>query len=126
MTRDPSRPTGCAPDRRRWPRRPASRIRAERLADDEQPPWQVAARNVSSGGIRLILGNGLAPGTALRLRLSRSGRAVSVVVSARVVYVREKPAGHFITGCAFDRLLSEEELRGLLEPDGRRLTGPPP
>ncbi|HEV3259047.1 MAG TPA: PilZ domain-containing protein [Gemmataceae bacterium] len=112
MTSDSS--SASPSDRRRWPRDPAGAIRADRIPDDERPPWRVAVRNISPGGIRLALGSGLAPGTVLRLRLSRPGRDVSVLVSARVVYVLEKPAGHFITGCAFDRLLSEDELRGLL------------
>ncbi|HEV3260499.1 MAG TPA: PilZ domain-containing protein [Gemmataceae bacterium] len=113
MTPDPSPPPGGPPNRRRWQRWPVGKIQAERIPDDERPPWQVAVRNFSQGGIRLVLGNELATGTVLSLRLSRPGRA-SVLVPAHVVYVLEKPAGNFITGCAFDRQLTDEELRRLL------------
>jgi hypothetical protein len=113
MTGDLSPPPGGPPDRRRWQRWPAGKIQAERIPDDERQPWQVVVRNISQGGIRLVLGNELAPGTVLRLRLSKPGRA-SVLVPARVVYVLERPAGNFITGFVFDRQLSEGELRRLL------------
>jgi len=117
MTRDPSAPRrngpGRTPERRRWRRRRAGTIRVERIADDERRTWQVAVRNVSQGGLRLVLGNGLPPGTALRLRLSRPGRDMTVVVSVRVVYVLEKPAGCFITGCAFEQPLRDDQFRGL-------------
>jgi len=117
MTRDPSPPAGGPGpprDRRRWRRQRAGTIRVERIADGERRAWQVAVRNVSPGGVRLVLGNGLPPGTALRLRLSRPGRDIAVVVSARVVYVLEKPAGCFITGCAFEQPLHDDQFRGLM------------
>ncbi|HEV3256512.1 MAG TPA: PilZ domain-containing protein [Gemmataceae bacterium] len=113
MTPDPFPPADDLPDRRRWQRRPAGKVQAERIPDDDSTPWQVVVRNISQGGIRLVLGNELATGTALSLRLSRPGRA-SVLISARVVYVLEKPPGNFITGCAFEQPLRDDQFRRLM------------
>jgi hypothetical protein len=101
-------------ERRAWPRHPADEIQADLTLDPQQTPWQATARNISRGGILLALGEGLTRGAGVGMRLYRTGRQVSLVVSARVVYVREDPAGTFITGCAFDHPLADEQLHALL------------
>jgi hypothetical protein len=66
------------------------------------------------GGVRLILGRRLSPGTTLGLSLRRPDRDLVCAVQATVIYVIEEPKGCFHTGCAFTRELSDDELRDLL------------
>ena len=111
----PERPQpGEAPEHRRWPRRTAGKVRAVLVPEPEPAPRFIAVGDVSAGGIRLGLDCPFGVGTALGLRLQRPGRARVLRVSGTVVFVLEALKGLFITGCAFDRLLTDDDLRGLL------------
>ncbi|HEV3258946.1 MAG TPA: PilZ domain-containing protein [Gemmataceae bacterium] len=107
-------PTGDEPERRQWPRNPAGEIIATFIPEPQPAPPFVAVENLSPGGIRLLLYRRYDVGTALHMRLQRPGRNLVCVVAGKVVYVVEERAGLFITGCDFDRQLSDDELRGLL------------
>jgi len=97
-------------ERRTAVRRPAGKVQVDLSPDGRQVPGQVTVRDIASKGIRLVLGQGLDPGAVLDLRLRRPDRDFSCVIPVQVVYVLEEPGGHFITGCAFSRELSAEEL----------------
>ncbi|HEV3256268.1 MAG TPA: PilZ domain-containing protein [Gemmataceae bacterium] len=100
-------------ERRASVRYPARQVQARLTPGGQQASWQVTVRDIASKGIRLVLGHGLEPGAVLDLRLCRPDRDFACVIPIRVVYVLENPGTRFITGCAFTRELSEDELGGL-------------
>jgi hypothetical protein len=104
----------AASERRRQARHPAGEVHADLTAEGDPTVHHVSVRNVSPGGIRLVLSRGIEPGTLLHLQLSRPHRNFSCAVTVRVVYVLAENGGDFITGCDFTRPLTAEELRGLL------------
>jgi hypothetical protein len=72
--------------------------------------------NVSLGGIGLLLSRRLEPFTPLRIRLQRTahGTGESQEMSAHVAHATLREDGFWVIGCAFDRILSREELKALL------------
>lgn len=77
----------------------------------------VRVRNISSGGVSLVLTRGVEPDTVLNIQLLNRPRMFFCKVDVRVTYVVEHPSGDWILGGAFARTLSDEELRMLLAKD---------
>jgi hypothetical protein len=75
---------------------------------------RVGVRNLSAGGISLILDDWIEPGTLVSVRLHNPGRLFSCKLPVRVIYLVERPAGDWILGGAFARKLLLDELRALL------------
>jgi len=120
MTTDPpSPPPGLppgyeGPERRRQPRQPAGPVRFMLIPEPEPPLRFSGVKDISAHGIRLMLDRPFGVGTVLDLKLFRPGGTLECYASAKVVNVVEALTGLFLTGCAFDRPLSEDQLRGLL------------
>src|SRR5947209_6940733 len=107
-------PTDPGSERRRWPRYPAGKLQVRLMPEPEPPLLFSAVEDISVGDIRLALDRRLGVGTTLNLSLQRPGGDLVCLVSGTVVRVDEKLTGLFIIGCAFGRLLTDEELQGLL------------
>ncbi|MBX9626520.1 MAG: hypothetical protein K2X82_22155 [Gemmataceae bacterium] len=82
-------------------------------ADDPLGAWPVIVQDVSAGGVGLLIGRRVEPGTALRIAFGEG-----VTVRARVVRAGAKAFGHWFHGCAFAEPLAADALAGLLRRAG--------
>lgn len=80
---------------------------------DGEPDW-VAVRNLSAGGVSLVVRNRVEPGVNLTLDLFNKNRHFDCQVPLRVIHVRDYPGDSFLVGGAFARPLNDEELRALI------------
>ncbi len=76
--------------------------------------WTAKARNLSLGGIRLLTGQRVPPGTVLRLELPCPARGEAVERTALVVHAAVTRYGSWVLGCSFEEALDAAELRDLL------------
>ncbi|MBY0527894.1 MAG: hypothetical protein K2R98_31140 [Gemmataceae bacterium] len=77
----------------------------------------VRVRNISAGGISLVLNHGCEPDTIMTVQLLNRPRMYMCKVDVRITYIVEHPSGDWILGGAFNRKLTDEELRSLLARD---------
>src|SRR4051812_31030367 len=78
--------------------------------------WTTRVRNISPGGISLIVNQPLEPGTILAVELlDRTTQRFSGTLQVRVVYTVEHPSGDWIMGGAFTNRLSDDELLALVK-----------
>jgi hypothetical protein len=84
------------------------------MAAVEGDPLPVRVRNISAGGISLVLHRAVETETILPVQLLNRPQMFLCDVQVRVTYVVEHPSGDWIIGGAFTRKLAEEELRSLL------------
>jgi serine/threonine protein kinase len=108
------------------PRRPAVERRASvryvsrlkgscrALASERKWRWNAAVRDVSCGGLGLLLNRRFEPGTVLRVKLANPCSPRHRVYLVRVVRVQAHSSKTWIVGCVFPRPLSEEEVQTLL------------
>jgi CheY-like chemotaxis protein len=83
-------------------------------------PWPVRIRNLSAGGVGLVLGRWFEPGKLLIVLLPAEGREASRMVQARVLRTTKQPNSDWFLGCALLRELADDELRAW-----RRLSSKP-
>jgi hypothetical protein len=77
------------------------------------PAW---VRDISAVGVALLVNREFAPDTVLTIELNNAARGVSCVLRARVVHTLELPPdGRWLHGCAFERTLTDAELRAFAE-----------
>jgi hypothetical protein len=79
--------------------------------------WPGKVRDISPGGVGLLLRHRFAPGTALIVELRDGNGKVLRTASVRVVHATAafvEGSHHWLLGCAFDRPLGEEEFRALV------------
>ena len=94
-----------------------------RLHGEEHAVWIIEERNtaclgivrdISAGGMALILRQWLEPGTVLIVELeTKAARPRRALV--HVIHSTQEADGRWITGCGFPSPLSEEQLRDFLE-----------
>jgi hypothetical protein len=82
------------------------------LVDDDSSLCRV--RNISAGGISLVTSRGIEPESMVQLELFNRIRQYYARVTLRVLYVVEHPDNDFILGGSFTRVLTPEEIAGLL------------
>jgi hypothetical protein len=70
--------------------------------------------NISTGGISLVLSRRAAEGQALTLRLYSPACGRWSEHAMTVTYCFEHPDGYHVAGAAFNRELTDDELRALL------------
>jgi hypothetical protein len=80
---------------------------------DKDQTWQGTIRDMSQGGLGLLLPRRFEPGTVLFVELPGSERRPLLV---RVAHAVRLPRGTWLLGCAFSSKLSEGELRRWLRP----------
>jgi hypothetical protein len=99
-------------ERRAWVRLPSDGEVSCRL-EGTGNGWLGRIRDISQGGIALILRRQIQPETDLIVELAtRAGEVRSL--PARVVRVTLERDGCWITGCAFASTLSPEDLQALV------------
>ncbi len=74
--------------------------------------WTARVRDISAGGLRLVLGRRFERGAGLAIQLSGPDADASFTLLARVMNVRAE-GGAWILGCAFISPLSDEELQAI-------------
>ncbi len=75
--------------------------------------WTARARDISTGGIRLVLSHRFEPGTVLAVELLNAKQSIGREIAARVVYATAVGGSGWIIGCEFANRLSEAELAAL-------------
>ncbi|MFN4258734.1 MAG: PilZ domain-containing protein [Gemmataceae bacterium] len=85
------------------------------IASVEGEAQPVKVRNISAGGISLIVPRGFEPHSVLTLQLVNKLKNYRCDVRIRVIYCLEHPTGEWILGAAFTRNLTDEELRAFLK-----------
>lgn len=76
--------------------------------------WRGEIRDISPGGLRLILERRFERGTGLAIQLARAGADEIRTVLVKVVHVKLQLDGMWSLGCKFISDLSEEEVERLL------------
>jgi hypothetical protein len=84
------------------------------IAALEGDPLPIRVRNISAGGISLVLNRGVEPDTILSIQLLNRPRMFFCKIDVKVTYMVEHPSGDWILGGSFARPLTDEELRALL------------
>jgi hypothetical protein len=76
--------------------------------------WTAQARDISTAGIRLVLGHRFEPGTMLAVELLSPSQSIAREIEARVVHTTDLGESSWSIGCEFANRLSEAELASLL------------
>ena len=109
-------------DRRAWVRQPLG-VGACGMVDTavhggggwSDELWPLVVRDVSSGGMGVLLARRFERGTQLTIELSLGPAAEPRRLLVHVVRVQPDQAGHWVHGCAFDTPLGAEELAALVK-----------
>ena len=80
----------------------------------EEILWVARIQDICREGVRLLLMQRFEPGTLLRLEIPSKSQEIPLLLQARVIHVVAYPDGRFGLGCAFSRVLTDEELKDLL------------
>jgi c-di-GMP-binding flagellar brake protein YcgR len=75
---------------------------------------QASIKDISLGGIALVLETPLKPGTRLLIQLKNHKIGLSYDLAARVVHSFRKPPTKWVIGCSFTRELTQDEFENLL------------
>jgi len=76
--------------------------------------WSGRIQDISSTGVCLLLRRRFEPGTILTAELHGAAQSITKTMLVRVLRVQEQARRRWSIGCAFDRELSELELKALL------------
>jgi serine/threonine protein kinase len=77
--------------------------------------WPLVIRDVSNGGVGVLLARRFEPGTELSIEFSAGPGMDPRRLSARVVRVVAERDGHWLHGCAFPEKLTDDALEELLK-----------
>jgi hypothetical protein len=88
--------------------------------DAWQGPQRATVRDVSRGGIGLLLDAPVALGARMLIELHGEGSRPLRRLACRVVHVTERGGGAWVVGCAFDAPLSASEREAVLGGDAPR------
>jgi hypothetical protein len=81
-----------------------------------EPAWPATVRDLSRGGVGLLLRHRFEPGIRLSVELREGTGGLLRILPARVVHataVLVEGVHYWLLGCAFHRPLSEEDFRAL-------------
>jgi hypothetical protein len=87
--------------------------------------WPATIKDVSIGGVRLLLRRRFEPGTGLQIELPTVDGSDSYSVLVKVVYALSDGQGGWNLGCKFASQLGEDELRRVVQSSPRRDTSTP-
>jgi hypothetical protein len=102
-------------EQRRWVRMPCQPgTRALVVISENEYPWSAEVRNISPGGVGVVLARKLEPERTVLVDLHNEANGFRCQMPARVVYTADLPGGDVLHGCKFARELSDLEVRGLI------------
>jgi PilZ domain len=111
----PSQPASAGIERRAWVRYPCEReTTCQPVSTSGGPQWTGLAKDLSAGGIGLVLSRRFELRTLLTVQIQGPDGQPSRPFWARVVHVHQRADGSWLMGCAFTSELSEDELNQLL------------
>jgi serine/threonine protein kinase len=84
-------------------------------AGGELESWPLVIRDVSVGGVGLLLARRFEPGTELLIECGDGADPGPAKLSARVIRVQPEGHGHWVHGCKFENPLTDSELSGLIK-----------
>jgi serine/threonine protein kinase len=89
--------------------------------DQPEPPavWPLVVRDLSAGGVGILLARRCEPGTELLIELVSGPNRVTQSLPVRVVRVRKDTHGHWVHGCQFLTPLDEDGLATVFSHLGR-------
>jgi hypothetical protein len=96
----------------RYPCNLSTSCRIAALVAGDPIPGRV--RNISAGGISLVLGHPVDGGDEITVELRSNFRHFARAMLVRVAYCVEHPSGDWIVGAAFTQPMTEEEVKLLL------------
>ena len=97
------------------PRYPCSlHVGCDPLAFKGQKPWAAEVQNVSAGGIALVIGRSVAPGTVLMV-VPRRQIELPVSLLVRVMHTQPYGPEQWLVGCELACRMGEVDWRGLLD-----------
>jgi eukaryotic-like serine/threonine-protein kinase len=76
--------------------------------------WPLVVRDLSAGGIGVLLARRFEMGTELTIELKAGPDQTPLQLAARVVRIEPERNGHWVHGCAFRTPLTEDELEALV------------
>ena len=82
--------------------------------EDTEEIWPLTVRDVSSGGVGVVLARRFEAGTELMIELGTGPNSTPRRLPVRVVRIEPDSVGHWVHGCAFVSPLADEELTALL------------
>jgi c-di-GMP-binding flagellar brake protein YcgR len=110
-------------DRRIWVRYPANRETTYQPAGEgEEKRFAARIRDVSRGGINLLVGREFQPGDLLSVELPARAEGRTFSVLACIVRVERQADGDWSLGCIFSRELGDDDLQTL---GAQRMKHPP-
>jgi PilZ domain len=77
--------------------------------------WSATIRDVSEGGVGLVLGRRFERGAGLAIELPGGGDQPSETLLAKVVNLTSTSGGKWLLGCAFVSRLSEDQVQRVVE-----------
>jgi hypothetical protein len=114
-------------ERRAWIRYPTDRdafCQPETGRKDHDLWWQAQIRDISTGGIGLVLNRGFKPGTLLSVELPSTNQSLLILRLARVVHATAQADGSWVIGCEFATHLRDDDLQALTGTGPARATAP--
>jgi hypothetical protein len=105
-------PASSAEDRRAFRRYAADlEVSCRTLGSGRADSWPARLRDISAGGIGLILGRRFEAGTLLAVDLVNTASGSPRTLLSRVMHVTAQPEGEWLLGLALLREMGEDELR---------------
>jgi hypothetical protein len=102
-------------EQRRWVRMPCQPgTRSFVVISENEYPWPAEVRNISPGGVGVVLARKLEPERTVLVDLHNEANGFRCQMPARVVYTADLPGGDVLHGLRFARQLSDLEVRGLI------------
>jgi serine/threonine protein kinase len=82
--------------------------------EDTEEIWPLTIRDVSIGGVGVVLARRFEAGTELMIEVGTGPSSTPRRLPVKVVRIEPDSVGHWVHGCAFASPLSEDELNALL------------
>jgi hypothetical protein len=82
--------------------------------EETEEIWPLTVRDVSTGGVGVVLARRFEAGTELTIELGTGPTSTPRRVPVRVVRIEPDSVGHWVHGCAFVSKLADDELTALL------------
>jgi c-di-GMP-binding flagellar brake protein YcgR len=106
--------------RRAWIRMPkeqqvSCQATAALGTEESETEWTGTVRDISAGGIAVVLNRRFEPGTLLIVDLPGHSKSASRPRPVRVVHATPEREGQWLIGCAFASPLSQNEILNILQ-----------
>jgi c-di-GMP-binding flagellar brake protein YcgR len=108
----PDAPVLVEDERRVWLRFPSGAETTYQSVDAREN-LQATIRNVSRGGMALLVDRCFEPGSLLTVELPANQPSLGLAVLACVVHATEESSGRWVVGCTFAREIGDEDLQAL-------------